>query len=119
MPVYPMRTVISSLHVSPCHIHNQRDVNNMTIMDNELFDFAALKRVEKVESSLSMTEMINDEKFLIGKKGTCVIFDGSKILHRGGLINSGERIVLQIVFGPKINILKKIYNKIIRKIIAL
>jgi hypothetical protein len=64
-------------------------------------------------------EMINDEKFLIGKKGTCVIFDGSKILHRGGLINSGERIVLQIVFGPKINILKKIYNKIIRKIIAL
>jgi|Laugresbdmm110sn_2_1035109.scaffolds.fasta_scaffold08187_1 hypothetical protein len=64
-------------------------------------------------------EMINDEKFFIGKKGSCVIFDGSKILHRGGLINNGERIVLQIVFGPKINFLKKIYNKIIRKSIAL
>ena len=72
-----------------------------------------------LNNSLLEKEMINDEKFLIGKKGTCVIFDGSKILHRGGLINKGQRIVLQIVFGPKINILKKIYNKIIRNILAL
>ena len=61
MPVYPMRTVTSPLHVSPFHIHNQRDVSNIAIMDNDLFDLAALKQVEKVESSLSMTEMINDE----------------------------------------------------------
>lgn len=55
---------------------------------------------------------VENEVVLKGKSGTFVIFDGGNILHRGGLINSGERIVLQIVFGPKISIFLKVLNKI-------
>lgn len=36
---------------------------------------------------------------LTGESGTLSLFDGSRVAHRGGLIQSGERIVLQIVFG--------------------
>jgi len=61
-------------------------------------------------------DMIQDENFITGKKGTCVIFDGARILHRGGLIEEGERIVLQIVFGIPENYIVKIINKITRKI---
>jgi hypothetical protein len=61
-------------------------------------------------------DMIQDENFITGKKGTCVIFDGARILHRGGLIEEGERIVLQIVFGIPKNYIVKIINKITRKI---
>ena len=61
-------------------------------------------------------DMIQDENFITGKKGTCIIFDGARILHRGGLIQEGERIVLQIMFGIPKNSIVKIINKIIRKI---
>ena len=60
-------------------------------------------------------DMIQDENFITGKKGTCIIFDGARILHRGGLIQDGERIVLQIMFGIPKNSIVKIINKIIRK----
>ena len=57
-------------------------------------------------------KMISDEIQLVGKKGSFVVFDGAKIVHRGGLLDSGERIVLQIVFGPKKTLLQKIINKL-------
>lgn len=39
------------------------------------------------------------EKKMTGPAGTYLVFDGSKLLHRGGLVNQGERIALQVVFG--------------------
>jgi len=37
---------------------------------------------------------------MLGPAGTFIVFDGSNLLHRGGLIQQGERIVLQVVFYP-------------------
>ena len=60
--------------------------------------------------------MVDDEKFLIGKKGTCIVFDGSNLVHRGGLILKNERLVLQIVFGPKLNLFEKSIKKLKSKL---
>jgi hypothetical protein len=35
-----------------------------------------------------------------GPAGTYVVFDGARTLHRGGLATEGNRLVLQVVFGP-------------------
>lgn len=37
---------------------------------------------------------------MLGPAGTFIVFDGSNLLHRGGLIQQGERVVLQVVFYP-------------------
>jgi len=34
-----------------------------------------------------------------GGRGTSLIFDGGRVVHRGGLIRNGERTVFQVVFG--------------------
>jgi hypothetical protein len=36
---------------------------------------------------------------VLGPAGTALVFDGAQLLHRGGLISEGERVVLQVVFG--------------------
>jgi hypothetical protein len=40
-----------------------------------------------------------NEVCVIGSKGTTLVFDGGRLLHRGGLIENGSRVVLQVVFG--------------------
>jgi hypothetical protein len=53
-----------------------------------------------IPSGHSIVQEVNCRRVvLIGESGTLSLFDGSRIAHRGGLIQSGERIVLQIVFG--------------------
>jgi hypothetical protein len=46
------------------------------------------------------------EEVLLGGSGNFVVFDGSRLLHRGGLIEEGERLVLQVVFWPKVAVTK-------------
>ena len=53
---------------------------------------------------------------MTGSKGKYVIFDGSRLIHRGGCVIKGERLVLQIIFGSKQNLFQKIWKKIIKKI---
>lgn len=43
--------------------------------------------------------LVSKETVVLGPAGTTLIFDGARLLHRGGLIEEGERIVLQVVFG--------------------
>lgn len=45
-------------------------------------------------------ELSSREIEMLGPAGTFVVFDGSNLLHRGGLIEKGERVVLQVVFYP-------------------
>lgn len=40
------------------------------------------------------------EKKMTGPAGTFIVFDGSRLLHRGGLVSQGERVALQVVFNP-------------------
>jgi hypothetical protein len=45
--------------------------------------------------------MVQKENVMLGVPGDFVVFDGAQLLHRGGLITQGERVVLQVVFYPK------------------
>lgn len=58
------------------------------------------------------TRIAETEEVMLGPAGKFVVFDGSKLLHRGGLIEQGERIVLQVVISPKANL----WNRGIKKI---
>jgi hypothetical protein len=44
-------------------------------------------------------DLVGKEKFILGKRGHLVAFDGAKLLHRGGMLETGERLALQIIFG--------------------
>jgi hypothetical protein len=58
-------------------------------------------------------KFLKSEKTFTGNAGSYVLFDGAKLFHRGGMVKSGHRIALQIVFGEKVNIYKKSKNLII------
>lgn len=51
---------------------------------------------------------------MLGDSGKFIVFDGSRLLHRGGLIEQGERIVLQVVFWPKGSLRKEVRRKFSR-----
>jgi hypothetical protein len=46
------------------------------------------------------SRMKAEEIVMTGPAGKFIVFDGSQLLHRGGLIEAGERVVLQVVFYP-------------------
>jgi hypothetical protein len=46
------------------------------------------------------SKMKSKEVVMTGAPGKFIVFDGSQLLHRGGLIESGERIALQVIFYP-------------------
>ncbi|MFO0508245.1 MAG: hypothetical protein ACK5YS_05185 [bacterium] len=58
------------------------------------------------------TFLLKDEQKIVGKAGTFIAFDGGLLPHRGGLILEGDRIALQVIFGEKISIYKRIQNKL-------
>ena len=43
--------------------------------------------------------LVSKATTVLGPAGTTLVFDGARILHRGGLIEEGERVVLQVIFG--------------------
>jgi len=51
------------------------------------------------------------EKKIIGDAGTFVIFDGSRLVHSGGLVEKDHRIALQIIFGKKKNFIEFLHRK--------
>jgi hypothetical protein len=50
----------------------------------------------EIESQLTQREIV-----MTGPPGTTIVFDGARLLHRGGLVASGERIALQVIFGNR------------------
>jgi hypothetical protein len=67
-----------------------------------------------IPNSLLELKIIENEINLTGPAGTGLIFDGSSLLHRGGLIEKGERIALQVILGKKIKF--RFVNKILNKL---
>jgi hypothetical protein len=43
--------------------------------------------------------LVHAEYKVIGSAGTFLAFDGGRLFHRGGLLKSGERVVLQVILG--------------------
>lgn len=57
------------------------------------------------------TSLVEREKQMTGPAGTFVVFDGARLLHRGGLIQQGERVALQVVFSD-ITPVQRVMNKV-------
>lgn len=55
-----------------------------------------------VPGSQLETDMVLREEFLLGRSGTFIVFDGGRLFHRGGLIEEGDRVALQVIFRPRI-----------------
>lgn len=49
-----------------------------------------------------------------GPAGTFLVFDGAKLLHRGGLVEAGERVALQVIFTKKRSLCAKVLDKMRR-----
>jgi hypothetical protein len=39
------------------------------------------------------------ENKIIGEAGSFIVFDGAKLFHRGGMVDDGERVALQVIFS--------------------
>jgi hypothetical protein len=44
-------------------------------------------------------KIVAEERRMVGAAGTFIVFDGARLLHRGGLISEGRRVALQVVFS--------------------
>lgn len=71
-----------------------------------------IKKKSKIEKFID-----SKKDFIIGKKGKFAIFDGHNVLHRGGIINNGYRLALQVTFRKKLSKFNFLYNLIKKKII--
>lgn len=57
--------------------------------------------------------LADNECLLTGDAGTFIAFDGAKLLHRGGMINEGERVALQVIFSD-LTLMQRVSRKIKR-----
>lgn len=58
--------------------------------------------------------LVARERVMTGPAGTCIVFDGARLLHRGGLMQRGERLALQVIFSPPPRLRDRIVGKIKR-----
>ena len=49
--------------------------------------------------SAAERQLLAREERMTGPAGTFIVFDGARLLHRGGLIENGERVALQVIFS--------------------
>lgn len=45
------------------------------------------------------SQLTTAERRMIGPAGTFIVFDGARLFHRGGLMETGERLALQVIFS--------------------
>ena len=50
---------------------------------------------------------------VVGKSGTTLLFDGARLFHRGGFVEKGDRLVMQVVFSNE-TLLERLKNKLKR-----
>lgn len=62
-------------------------------------------------------EIIKKKKQITGVAGTIITFDGSRLLHSGGLVKGSRRLALQVIYSRKINLFNKYFFKIKKKLI--
>lgn len=63
------------------------------------------------ESDLEQT-MVGVEEKMLGGPGTYTVFDGGRLFHRGGLVEDGQRLALQVIFGPRPGLARKISRRL-------
>jgi hypothetical protein len=65
-----------------------------------------------VPDSILEKSLVDAEIKVLGPAGTFAVFDGSRLLHRGGLVEAGERIALQVIFGKPRSLLSLVKGKL-------
>lgn len=63
--------------------------------------------------------LVANERYMLGDEGTFIVFDGAKLLHRGGMVTEGERIALQVMFTPSRTVselIKSLPHRVTQKI---
>jgi hypothetical protein len=58
--------------------------------------------------------ILNNEIKVVGPKGTCLLFDGSRLLHRGGIVENNSRVSLQVIFKNSADL--KLHKRVLSKI---
>lgn len=53
------------------------------------------------------------ERTMTGRAGTFIVFDGARLLHRGGMVQQSERLALQVIFSDA-TLRTRVLNKIKR-----
>jgi len=107
--------VIGSIVHNP-EVRKLYDINNGQLFSSQVFREHFMKLPELIRfnshfgwdvqpNSELEEDLASMEEVFLGKPGDFIIFDGAQLLHRGGLIESGQRVVLQVVFqvsNPKV-----------------
>jgi FkbM family methyltransferase len=68
-----------------------------------------------IPNSTLENALVAKEVPLVGPAGSYVVFDGARLLHRGGLLDAGERVVLQVILWERrsrvINVASRLINR--------
>ncbi len=57
--------------------------------------------------------LVDSELVMTGPAGTCIVFDGARLLHRGGMVQERDRLALQVIFSNS-TLSRRAVNKIKR-----
>jgi hypothetical protein len=60
-------------------------------------------------------QLVGIESKMTGPAGTFIAFDGARLVHRGGLMQEGERLALQVVFSEDKTFLERAVSKVKRR----
>jgi hypothetical protein len=63
------------------------------------------------------TQLAEGECKMIGPAGSFIVFDGGRLVHRGGLIQQGERVALQVIFVGKKTLFRRVLDKVRKEIL--
>lgn len=67
------------------------------------------------DSELEST-LADNERKMTGAAGTFIAFDGARLLHRGGLMEQGERVALQVIFSD-MTFMERTLDKVKRRLV--
>jgi hypothetical protein len=51
------------------------------------------------------------ERYMLGPAGTYIVFDGARLVHRGGMPVIGERVALQVIFDTT-SLLRRVFHRV-------
>ena len=72
---------------------------------------------ELESGSILEKELVDSKIEICGAPGTIITFDGSRLLHSGGLVKGDRRLALQIIYSRETNVISKYLKKIKNKFI--
>lgn len=70
---------------------------------------------ELKSGSILEKKIVNSKIETCGGPGTMITFDGSRLLHSGGLVKGESRLALQVIYSRETNMIKRYLKKIKHK----